>query len=319
MVSKKQLKQRALAVIQAEIKAITTLSTRIDSHFVHACQILLQCKGHVVVIGMGKSGHIGRKIAATFASTGTPAFFIHPSEANHGDLGMITPKDVVIAISNSGETLELLSLLPVITQTNIPLITLTGNENSTLAQRATVNLNVSAYQEACPLGIVPTCSTTVTLVMGDALAVTLLDARGFTEKDFAKFHPGGDLGRRLLLRVDDIMHKGEKIPKVNPNDVLSKVLLEMTQKTLGMTTVITKTNELLGIYTDGDLRRTLDQGIDIHKSTVKDVMSTHPITISSNLLASEALALMEKHKITSLVVVDDQRHLKGVIHIHDIF
>jgi len=319
MTNKKQLKQRALTVIQSEAQAITALLSRIDSHFINACEILLQCKGHVIVTGLGKSGHIGRKIAATFASTGTPAFFIHPSEANHGDIGMITPNDVVIAISNSGETLELLSLLPAITQTNIPLITLTGNKSSTLAQRATINLNISADQEACPLGIVPTCSTTVTLVMGDALAVSLLDAREFTKKDFAKFHPGGDLGRRLLLRVEDIMHKGEKIPKVNESDVLSKVLLEMTQKTLGMTTVVTDKNKLLGIYTDGDLRRTLDQGLDIHKATVKKVMSTNPITISSSLLASEALALMEKYKITSLVVVDTQRYVKGVIHIHDLF
>lgn len=319
MVNKKQLKHRALAVIKAEAQAITTLLSRIDSHFTNACEILLQCKGHVIVTGLGKSGHIGRKIAATFASTGTPAFFIHPSEANHGDIGMITSNDVVIAISNSGETLELLSLLPAITQSNIPLITFTGNENSTLAQRATVNLNISADQEACPLGIVPTCSTTVTLVMGDALAISLLDAREFTKKDFAKFHPGGDLGRRLLLRVDDIMHTNEKIPKVNENDLLTKVLLEMTRKTLGMTTIVTDQDKLLGIYTDGDLRRTLDQGLNVHKTIVKKVMTTNPITIPSNLLASEALALMEKYKITSLVVVDNQHYVKGVIHIHDLF
>jgi arabinose-5-phosphate isomerase len=319
MVKSELLKKRALSVIQAELKAIKALSTRVDSSFIHACEILLKCKGHVVVTGMGKSGHIARKIAATFASTGTPAFFIHPSEANHGDIGMITSKDVLIAISNSGETIELLSLVPIITQTKIPLITLTGNKNSTLAKHAVINLNIGTNQEACSLGLVPTCSTTVTLVMGDALAVTLLEARGFTKNDFAKFHPGGDLGRRLLLRVADIMHTGKKIPKVYKSDVLSKVLIEVTQKTLGMTTIVSKANELLGVYTDGDLRRTLDKGLDIHKSTVEEVMSTHPITISSDLLASEALALMEKHKITSLVVVDNKKYVKGVIHIHDLF
>ena len=319
MLNKKQFKQRALAVIKAEGQAIEALLSRIDSHFVNACEILLQCKGHVIVTGLGKSGHIAGKIAATLASTGTPAFFIHPSEANHGDIGMITANDVVIAISNSGETLELLSLIPAITQANIPLITLTGNKNSTLAQRATVNLNISADQKACPLGVAPTCSTTVTLVMGDALAMSLLDAREFTKKDFARFHPGGDLGRRLLLRVEDIMHTGEKIPKVNKKDVLSKVLLEMTKKTLGMTTIVTKQNQLLGVYTDGDLRRTLDQGLDIHSVTAEEVMSSKPITISCNLLASEALSLMEKYKITSLIVVDNQQYVKGVVHIHDLF
>ncbi|OGT98513.1 MAG: D-arabinose 5-phosphate isomerase [Gammaproteobacteria bacterium RIFOXYB2_FULL_38_6] len=307
------------SVIETELEAISVLKKRIDENFSTACEILLNCEGHVVVLGMGKSGHIGNKIAATLASTGTPAFFVHPGEAGHGDMGMITRKDVVIAISNSGETPEILTLLPALKQASVPLITMTGQLNSTLAKNSTVNLDISAAKEACSIGLVPTSSTTTTLVMGDALAVTLLELRGFTQKDFAKFHPGGDLGKRLLLRVDDIMHSGKAIPKVNENTLLTQALLEMTQKTLGMTTIVSEDNKLLGIYTDGDLRRTLDKNLNIHKTFVKDVMTRHPITIQSGTLAAEALHVMEEHKITSLVVINENMKVMGVVHIHDLF
>jgi len=283
-----------------------------------ACQILLRCEGRVVVIGMGKSGHIGNKIAATLASTGTPAFFVHPGEASHGDLGMITNKDVVMVLSNSGETDEVVALLPVIKRLNTPLIALTGRPDSTLANSATVNIDVSVSKEACPLGLAPTASTTATLAMGDAIAIALLEARGFSENDFALSHPGGTLGRRLLIHVSDIMHTENEIPKVSENALLSDALLEMTHKGLGVTTIVDDEGRVLGIFTDGDLRRTLDSKIDINTCLVKKVMTKNGKHIQANALAASALALMEKHRINALVVIDDQGKLIGILNMHDL-
>lgn len=306
------------AVVDTESQAVTILKDRIDENFARACQLLLACAGRVVVIGMGKSGHIGNKIAATLASTGTPAFFVHPGEASHGDLGMITSKDVAILLSNSGETDEITALLPVIKRLNIPFISLTGNDQSTLAQAATVNIDISVEKEACPLGLAPTSSTTTTLVMGDAIAVALLDARGFDEKDFALSHPGGSLGRRLLLHVKDIMHTGKDIPKVLENATFRDALIEMTEKKLGVTTIIDDEDSVLGIFTDGDVRRALDSDIDVKHCQVKDVMTKNGKTINQNELAATALALMESHSINALLVVDDDDKLAGIINMHDL-
>ncbi len=306
------------AVIETEQSALTELVERIDDKFVTACNILLQCEGRVVVIGMGKSGHIGNKIAATLASTGTPAFFVHPGEASHGDLGMITNKDVVLVLSNSGETDEVVALLPVIKRLNTPMIALTGRPGSTLANTATVNIDVSVSKEACPLGLAPTSSTTATLAMGDAISIALLEARGFNENDFALSHPGGTLGRRLLLHVGDIMHTDDEIPKVSESALLSNALLEMTQKGLGVTTVVNDDDTILGVFTDGDLRRTLDSNIDINTCLVKDVMTKNGKNIKANSLAASALALMEKHRINALVVVDEQEKLIGILNMHDL-
>ncbi|MFT5395702.1 MAG: arabinose-5-phosphate isomerase [Gammaproteobacteria bacterium] len=306
------------AVIETEQKALTELIDRIDDKFVAACNILLQCEGRVVVIGMGKSGHIGNKIAATLASTGTPAFFVHPGEASHGDLGMITNKDVVMVLSNSGETDEVVALLPVIKRLNTPMIALTGRPGSTLANTATVNIDVSVSKEACPLGLAPTSSTTATLAMGDAISIALLEARGFNENDFALSHPGGTLGRRLLLHVSDIMHTDDEIPKVSESALLSDALIEMTQKGLGVTTIVDGNDNILGIFTDGDLRRTLDSNIDINTCLVKDVMTKNGKNIIANSLAASALALMEKHSINALVVVDEQEKLIGILNMHDL-
>ena len=292
-------------VIEIELAAVGNLPGRVDDNFARACHFILDCKGRAVVIGMGKSGHIGNKIAATLASTGTPAFFVHPSEASHGDLGMITAQDVVIALSNSGETDEITALLPVIEHLQIPLITLTGHPNSSLAQAASVNIDVSVDQEACPLDLAPTASTTAALIMGDALAIALLEARGFNVDDFALSHPGGTLGRRLLLRVKDIMNSGEDIPCVYEDTLLRDALVEMTRKGLGATAIIDTDNRVLGIFTDGDLRRTLDAGIDIHKSRVADVMTSGGKTIGASALAVEALSMMETHKINALLVSSD--------------
>ncbi len=305
------------AVIDIEARAVQALRERIDERFRHACQLMLDCGGRIVVLGMGKSGHVGNKIAATLASTGTPAFFVHPGEASHGDLGMLTRQDAAIALSNSGETAELLTILPLIKRLGVPLITLTGNPTSTLAQAADVNLDVSVEQEACPLGLAPTASTTACLAMGDALAVALLQARGFTEEDFALSHPGGALGRRLLLRIADLMHTGEEIPCVTPQTPLGEALVEMTRKGLGMTAVSDDRQQLLGVFTDGDLRRALDQGTDVHRVTMEDVMTRHSKTVPSRMLAAEALQIMEAFKITSLVVVDDER-IAGILHMHDL-
>lgn len=307
-----------LAVIETEAAAITALSTRIDENFSKACEYLLSCEGRIVVIGMGKSGHIGGKIAATLASTGSPAFFVHPGEASHGDLGMITTKDVVIALSNSGETTEMLTILPLIKRLGIALIALTGNPQSSLAQAATINLDVSVDKEACPLGLAPTASTTASLVMGDALAIALLEARGFTAEDFALAHPGGSLGRRLLLKIHDLMQIGDRIPKVSETAALTTALMEMTQKGLGMTAIVDVNNKLIGVYTDGDLRRTLDANLNIQTTQIGHVMTRNCKTISPDLLAVEALQMMQSYKITSLLITDNDNTLIGVIHLHDL-
>lgn len=306
------------AVIEIEAQMIGSLIDRIDQNFAKACQYLHDCEGRIVVIGVGKSGHISKKIAATFASTGSPAFFIHPSEAKHGDMGMITSKDVVLALSNSGESEELISILPFIKRLQVPLITLTGKPQSTLAKAATINIDVSIEKEACPLGLAPTSSTTAALVMGDALAMALLDKRGFTEKDFALSHPGGTLGRRLLLQVDEIMHHQTEVPIVSHTASLKEALVEMTQKKFGMTTVINANKELIGVFTDGDVRRAFDRNLDINSTQIQQIMSKNPKTIRGNILAAEALSMMENYKITSLIVTDDKNHPVGIIHIHDI-
>ncbi|QTS84126.1 KpsF/GutQ family sugar-phosphate isomerase [Coxiella endosymbiont of Amblyomma nuttalli] len=307
------------AVIKTELQAIRSLQDRIDERFVAACKTILNCKGRVVVLGIGKSGHIGRKIAATLASTGTPSFYVHPSEASHGDIGMITAQDLVLAISYSGETTEVVNILPTIKRLGAFLIAFTGKSHSSLGRIANIVINVSITEEACPLGLTPTSSTTAALVMGDALAISLLGARGFTSDDFARIHPGGSLGRRLLLHVDDLMHFRDHMPMVKPDCLLDEALVEITRKSLGMTAVVADSGHLLGVFTDGDLRRTLDKGYDIHRTPIKEVMTKNSsITISPKLLATEALKVMHKHKITSLVVVDSACYPLGVIHIHDL-
>lgn len=306
------------AVIRTESESVNELLGRIDQNFAKACLLILGCRGRTVVTGMGKSGHIGNKIAATLASTGTPAFFVHPGEASHGDLGMITPEDVVIALSNSGETEELLTLLPVIKRLNVPLIALTGNIRSSLAEAATVSLDVGVTKEACPLGLAPTSSTTAALAMGDALAIALLEHRGFSSDDFARAHPGGTLGRRLLLHVEDIMHTGPDLPKVSESTLLKDALLVMTEKGLGTTAIVDEQDQVLGIFTDGDLRRALDNEIDVHKTRIGEVMTREFKSITRDALAAEALATMEKHKINALLVLDNQKHLIGILNMHDL-
>ncbi|MGM0677514.1 KpsF/GutQ family sugar-phosphate isomerase [Ectothiorhodospira marina] len=308
----------ARAVLETEAQGIRDLIIRLDDRFVRACEHMLACTGRVVVTGMGKSGHVGGKIAATLASTGTPAFFVHPGEASHGDLGMITAGDTVLALSNSGETDELLTILPLIRRLGAPLIALTGNPHSTLAREANVHLDVSVAAEACPLGLAPTSSTTATLAMGDALAVALLEARGFTADDFARSHPGGRLGRRLLLHVGDIMHTGERIPLVRADAPLADALLEITRQGLGMTAVVDAHRNLIGVYTDGDLRRTLDRGIDIRTARIGDVMTRQCKAAQPGMLAAEALKVMEDHKISALPVVDGGQHLVGALNMHDL-
>jgi arabinose-5-phosphate isomerase len=307
-----------LAVIETEAQAVFELTQRIDHRFDQACELLLACKGRIVVTGMGKSGHIANKIAATLSSTGSPSFFMHPGEASHGDFGMITRHDTVIAISHSGNTVELVTLLPLLKRLEIPLITLTGNAESLLAKAANVNLDVSIKQEACPLGLAPTTSTTVSLVMGDALAIALLQARGFSEEDFALSHPGGALGKRLLLRIDDLYHQGNQLPLVNENATVSEALIEVTDKKLGMTCVINSQGYLMGIYTDGDIRRTLTRQYDINTTPIKEVMSPNARTIPKGMLAAEALAMMQKFSITSLIVVDEMNRPLAVLHLHDL-
>lgn len=305
-------------VIDVEAAALHALSARLGKDFERACEICMSCRGRIVVVGMGKSGHIGSKIAATLASTGSPAFFVHPGEASHGDLGMITGGDVVIAISNSGETNEVLTILPLIKRLGVPLIGMAGKPDSTLARTATVNLDVSVDKEACPLNLAPTASTTVALAMGDALAVALLEARGFTAEDFARSHPGGSLGRRLLLHVADLMHSGDAVPRVTADVPLRDALVEMTRKGLGMTAIIDSAGEVIGVYTDGDLRRTLDRQLDIHKTAVSDVMTAGGKTVAADMLAGEALKIMEDSKINGLLVVDDDRKLIGALNMHDL-
>ncbi|AFV00645.1 KpsF/GutQ family sugar-phosphate isomerase [Simiduia agarivorans] len=307
--------QRTVAI---ESQAVQALHGRIDSTFAAACELILQCKGRVIVTGMGKSGHIGGKIAATLASTGTPAFFVHPGEASHGDLGMVTRQDVVIAISNSGSSSEVVTLIPLFKRLQVPIISMTGKPDSPLAKASDVHLDISITEEACPLDLAPTSSTTVTLVMGDALAVALLEARGFTREDFAFSHPGGALGRRLLVRAEDLMHKGSEVPRVRDTAPVSQALVEMTRKGFGMTTVVDDEDQLLGVFTDGDLRRCVDQGTDLANATMATVMTRSPKAIQADLLAAEALTLMETKKITALVVEDNQGHPIGLLHMHDI-
>ncbi len=302
--------------IELEQQAIINLKPRIDEAFVKACQMILDCKGRVVVTGMGKSGHIGNKIAATLASTGTPAFFVHPGEASHGDMGMIQSEDVVIALSNSGESGEVTSLLPLFKRLDCGLISMTGKPTSSLAKAADAHLNTGVEQEACPLDLAPTSSTTTALVMGDALAIALLEARGFTAEDFAFSHPGGSLGRRLLLKVENIMHAGKQIPVVTPDTPMSEALLVVTSKGLGMTTV-QQDGSLQGIFTDGDLRRAIDHGVDIHSATIADVMTAGCKTTEPGILAAEALKVMEDNKINALVVMNGD-DVAGVINMHDL-
>lgn len=308
----------ARRVLELEARTLTELVATVDGTFSEACERLLGCRGRVIVTGMGKSGHIGNKIAATLASTGTPSFFVHPAEASHGDLGMITSDDAVIALSNSGETAEVLTILPVIKRKGATLIGITGRADSTLAKLADVHLLVAAREEACPLNLAPTSSTTAALAMGDALAIALLEARGFTAEDFALSHPGGALGRRLLLTVDDVMHSGERLPTVPVSATLAEALLEMTRKGLGMTTVLDEQGLLAGIFTDGDLRRMLDRGIDVRQAGIAEVMSRNPITIASGHLAAEALKIMESRKINGLVVCNQQHQPLGALNMHDL-
>jgi arabinose-5-phosphate isomerase len=307
--------RRALAI---ETRALEALQDRVGATFVAACRLCLACSGRVVVTGIGKSGHVGRKIAATLASTGTPSFFLHPAEASHGDIGMITRHDVVLALSNSGETPEILTLLPHIARLGVPLVAMTGNADSSLARDATVHVDVSVPEEACPLNLAPTASTTATLAMGDALAVALLDARGFTAEDFARSHPGGSLGRRLLLHVEDVMRRGDEVPRVRADTPLSQGLLEMSRKGLGMTVVVDDAGQVLGVYTDGDLRRTLDARIDVHAVAMQDVMTRRGRSIGPRELAAEAVHVMETHRITALPVVDARGALVGALNVHDL-
>jgi len=315
--NKEQLKNLGLAVIDTELAGIENLKQQINDDFANACEIMMGCEGRIVVTGMGKSGHIGSKIAATLASTGSPAFFVHPGEASHGDLGMITEKDVVLALSNSGETGEILTILPIIKRLGAPLISITGNPSSTLATEASINLDGRVEKEACPLGLAPTTSTTVALVLGDALAIALLEAKGFTAEDFALSHPGGSLGRRLLLHVSDIMHTDEAIPAVHKDDSLKAALLEMSKKGLGMTAVVESDNTVIGIYTDGDLRRTLDKDIDIHQAKIAEVMTANCKTLPANILAAEALNRMQQYSINDLLIVDDNNKLIGALNMQD--
>lgn len=314
----RSFQQSGRSVVAIERDAVSALTDRIDEAFGAACRLMLSCEGRVVVTGMGKSGHIANKIAATLASTGTPAFFVHPGEASHGDLGMITDKDVVLALSNSGETSEILTIVPLIKRMGAPLVSMTGRPHSSLAREADVNLDVSVGKEACPLDLAPTASTTAALVMGDALAIALLDARGFTENDFAMSHPGGSLGRRLLLHVHDIMHKDERIPVVSQGASLRDALMEMTAKGLGMTAVVNEAGQTIGVFTDGDLRRCLDRGIDVHRASVADVMTPGGFRIGPDRLAVEALNLMEDNKINAVLVLDEQDRLCGALNMHDL-
>jgi arabinose-5-phosphate isomerase len=309
----------AREVLEIESRAVESLCSRLDHDFAAACQLCLETPGRIVVTGMGKSGHIGNKIAATLASTGTPAFFMHPAEASHGDLGMITSQDVMLAVSYSGETDEIVTILPLIKRMGAKLISFTGNRTSTLADAADIHIDVSVSEEACPLNLAPTASTTATLAMGDALAVALLKLRGFTAEDFAMSHPSGSLGKRLLLRVADVMRTDEAIPQVTADVRLKDGLLEMTQKGLGMTAVVDDKQEILGVFTDGDLRRALDAGVDVHETTMNDIMHRECKTTSSDVLAVEAVHMMEENKITALLVADEDHRLIGALNVHDLF
>ncbi len=314
----KGLADMGKAVLEIEARAVVDLIERVDMSFVEAARFMLKCEGRVVVLGMGKSGHVGGKVAATLASTGTPAFFVHPGEASHGDMGMITDRDVVLAFSNSGETEELIVLLPLIKRLGIPLIAVTGNCDSALAGAATVHIHVDVREEACPLGLAPTSSTTAALAMGDALAIAMLKKRGFTEGDFARAHPGGTLGRRLLLKIDDLMHTGEAMPVVRPESALADAVVEMTRSGLGLTAVVDAAGRVTGIFTDGDLRRVFERDHDIREARMNDVMTRDCKTVGCDVLAAEALHIMQSHKINGLLVVDDENNLVGVLNMHDL-
>lgn len=310
--------ESAQRTIRMEASAVTALEERIGEDFERACQLLLAVQGRIIVTGMGKSGHIARKIAATLASTGSPAFFVHPGEASHGDMGMITATDAVIALSNSGAVTEIITLLPLLKRLGVPLISMTGNEQSALAEASDAHLNTGVETEACPLDLAPTSSTTTALVMGDALAIALLEARGFSADDFAFSHPGGTLGKKLLLKVSDVMRSGEAIPRVTPDTKLSTALLEISNKGLGMTTVVDTHDSLVGVFTDGDLRRSLDARIDINESAISELMSAGAKHVNVDTLAAEALRIMEENEISSLVVFNDEESITGVVHLIDL-
>ena len=317
-VSDTDLCASGVSVIETEARALSSLVTRVDGGFAAACRLMLSCRGRVVVTGMGKSGHVGRKISATLASAGTPSFFLHPGEASHGDLGMLTPADMVVALSNSGETDEILTILPIIKRLGIPLVTLTGNDHSRLASEADVNIDVSVEQEACPLGLAPTASTTAALAMGDALAIALLEARGFSAEDYARSHPGGRLGRRLLLHIADVMHTGSDVPRVLAGETVSSALVEMTRSRLGMTAVVDDDDRVLGVFTDGDLRRAIENDVDMKRTRIDEVMTRNCVTVAPETLAAQAVHLMQQRAINSLPVVDDAMRLVGALNMHDL-
>ncbi|HLU05077.1 MAG TPA: KpsF/GutQ family sugar-phosphate isomerase [Woeseiaceae bacterium] len=314
-----ELLKLAGRVLEIESKAVLQLKQRLDNSFTAACKLCLETTGRVVVTGMGKSGHIGGKVAATLASTGTPSFFMHPAEASHGDLGMITEQDLLLALSYSGETQEVVTILPLVKRMGARLISVTGKPGSTLARAADVHLNVAVDEEACPLNLAPTASTTAMLAMGDALAVALLESRGFTAEDFARSHPSGSLGKRLILRVSDVMHTGDEVPAVSESVKLAEGLVEMSRKGLGMTAIVDDDKHILGIFTDGDLRRALDADIDVHKTEMSKVMHRDCKTVPPDILAAEAVHLMEEHKITGLLVADADNRLVGALNVHDLF
>ncbi len=315
--STKPFIESAIRTIKLEAEAVNELLSFLDDSFDTACRIMMACTGRIIITGMGKSGHIGNKIAATLASTGTPAFYVHPGEASHGDMGMFTSHDVVLALSNSGETAEIVTILPLIKRMGAPLISITANPLSTLSQAADANLHIGVEKEACPLGLAPTSSTTAQLVLGDALAIALLEAKGFSAEDFAFSHPGGSLGRKLLLKVKDLMHSGEDVPIVRQGTPVNQTLIEVTEKRLGMTTVVNDQGELIGIFTDGDLRRTLDQELNLKTTAIENVMTQQCTTISGDLLAAEALKIMQDKKINALIICDNQKHPVGALNMHD--
>jgi arabinose-5-phosphate isomerase len=308
----------AKRTISLEAAAVTDLLQHLDQNFIDACELMLNCTGRVIVTGMGKSGHIGKKIAATLASTGTPSFFVHPGEASHGDLGMITSNDVVLALSNSGETSEIVTLIPLLKRMNTPFISITANADSTLSSASAANLHIGVEREACPLGLAPTSSTTAQLVLGDALAIALLETKGFSAEDFAVSHPGGSLGRRLLLKVSDVMHSGDAIPTVLTGTSLKDALLEVTLKRLGMTAIINGENKLIGIFTDGDLRRALDSNTNLNTTTIDEVMTHNSTTVTADILAAECLQIMETLKINALIVTNETNEAIGALNMHDL-
>ena len=317
--SSKNTLERARQVLEIEAQEISSLANRLDDHFVNAVQLILHCDGRVVVSGMGKSGHIGRKLASTFASTGTPSFFMHPAEASHGDLGMITPNDVVIFLSNSGKSDELISILPVIKRIGAKIISITGNSNSELARESEIHLSAQVSQEACPLGLSPTASSTASLALGDALAICVLDQRAFTAEDFARSHPGGSLGKRQVVRVRDIMRKADQVPSIDEHALISDAILEISLKGLGFTAIVDKESRPIGMFTDGDLRRQLSKKIDYEKQSIKEIMNKNPKTIFDDQIIIDAINLMETSKINGILVVNREFKLVGAFNMHDLF